>query len=364
MLLTWLAGDSTGWRVWYSRSADAGEHWLSPVAVSPPGESLEPQGEATPRLACDAHGRVAIMWATGGEVPGQPRPPSEIRLVRSLDRGTTWSAPLTMHEGATDIPRTHRFHDLASSDEGRLVAAWLVNPEVGDNAVHRAAGPGAAIHVVSSNDFGESWGEASPEWSQVCPCCRIAVATDLSGETFMAFRRHYPDGGCDVALARPGGPSVRAHQDGWTIADCPRSGPGFEVARDGTMRVAWFTGAPGRTGVWFRQGLPGTYDSTVAPMPLLTADSLPTLHVSVGDAGRSGTVIACDGDPTGEGTLSLIRVEASGRRIVERLVPAGIRDVRRPQVAASNRSRRAFVAWTERTNGSRHLRLLRWNVGR
>lgn len=363
VLLTWLAGDSASLRVWFAHSSDDGATWSAPFAVSPPGEPLEPQGEATPRIACDAQGRIAIMWATGAEGPRGARPASELRFIRSLDRGATWSETITLHEGQTGIPRTQRFHDLTSTDEGRLVAAWLVNPALGDTS-HRVAGEGASIHIAVSQDFGGSWSPAAAEWAQVCPCCRVAVGTDLMGYTFAAFRRHYEDGACDVALARPNGPPVHAYQDGWNVEACPRSGPGFEVARDGTLRVAWFTGVPGRSGVWFRQGVPERYDTTATPMRLLATEATEPLHVSVGDAGMSGTLVACDGDSLGAGALTLLRVEASGHRLAERLAVPGAREVVRPQVAATNREPRAFVAWTERDGAARHLRLLRWDVGR
>lgn len=363
VFLTWLAGDSAAFRVWFARSTDRGTTWSAPLAVSPPGEPLEPQGEATPRLACDARGRVAIMWATGSEAAGGERPASELRLVRSLDRGGSWSPPVTLHEGEAGVPRTHRFHDLFSSDEGRLVAAWLVNPALGDTA-HRAAGEGASIHVSVSNDFGETWGQGSQEWSHICPCCRVAVGMDLVGSMFAAFRRHYEDGGCDVALARPAGAPVRVFRDGWASEACPRSGPGFEVARDGTLRVAWYTAAPGRNGVWFRQAIPELFDTTATPVKLLSTAADVPLHVSVGDAGMAGSVIACDGDSLAAGPLTLIRVEPSGRRVIERLTGSRAGEAVRPQIAASNRMRQAFVAWTERDGNARQLRLLRWDIGR
>ncbi len=365
VLLAWLAGDSTGWRVWFANSADRGATWSSPIAVSPPGELLEPQGEATPRLVCDSRGRVAIMWATATELPGQARVASELRIVRSLDGGRNWGAPVTLHVGGEATPRTHRFHDLASSDDGRLVAAWLVSgPRREGHAQDGVDSADASIHMASSGDFGEHWGPDSPQWSWVCPCCRVGVGIDLTGGVIAAYRRHAPGHVRDVMLARPGGPPVRLFDDGWSTEECPRSGPGFKVARDGTLRVAWFTGGPGRNGVWFRQGLPERFDSTLTPIPVLVDERLATVHVSVGDAGMSGTLIAFDADSSGAGRLSLVRVEASGQRIVERLSPAGVSDVVRPQVAASNTKRTAYVAWTERVGDERRMKLLRWNVGR
>jgi hypothetical protein len=363
VLLGWLSGDSTAFRVWFARSTDRGVSWSAPVAVSPPGEPLAPQGEATPRIVCDAQGRIAILWATGSVDAGGAGLPGELRFVRSLDQGRTWSRPVTLEESRPIVPRTHRFLDIAATDEGRLVAAWLWNPTPGDTS-HRAAGAGASIHVAVSPDFGANWRQEPPQWSQVCPCSRGGVAMDLVGGTFAAFRRHYEDGSCDVAVARPGGSPVRAFRDGWTVAECPGSGPGFAVARDGTLRLAWFTGVPGRKGVWFRQAAPARYDSTAVPLQLMSTAAAAPLHVSLGDAGMAGTVAACDGDSLAAGPLTLFRIEASGRRVVERIAVAEARGVQRPQLAANNKLARAFVAWSERNGAEERLRMLRWDVGR
>ncbi len=364
VLLAWLAGDSTGWRVWFARSQDDGASWSSPIAVSPPSERVEPHAEVTPRLVCDAKGRVAILWASARELPGQPGAASELRLARSLDGGGTWGAPSTLHVDRTATPRTHRFHDLAASDNGRLVVAWLASAPRADGDAHPDASTDAIIHTVSSSDFGGLWDRESSQWAWACACSRVGVGIDLMGRTFASFRRHAPAHVRDVVLARAGGSPVSVFDDRWSPENCPHAGPGFEVARDGTLRVAWFTGGPGRNGVWFRQSVPEQFDSTLTPLPVLLDERLPTVQVSVGDAGMSGTLIACDADSSGAGQLLLVRVEASGRRIVERLSPDGVRGAVRPQVAASNTKRKAFVAWTERDGDELRLQLLRWNVGR
>src|SRR5262245_14453269 len=40
-LLAWVAGDASGWRLWFARSKDRGTTWSTPVLVSPPDEPLE-----------------------------------------------------------------------------------------------------------------------------------------------------------------------------------------------------------------------------------------------------------------------------------------------------------------------------------
>jgi len=378
LLLAWLADDGIGWRLWFARSDDAGASWSTPVVVSPPGEPLAPAGESSPRLAGDAQGRVAIVWTTAGPTPA-------LRFARSLDGGRTWSPPVSPGADRTAPTRAQGHHDMTSADSGHLLVAWLESPPAGDGAVVAPAATGGAVvvpaatggahdgaeaagehsvRIVRSMDFGGRWSADAPQAWQACPCCRMATGMSLVEMEFLALRRHQAGDIRDIGLTRPVGPPVRAFEDGWSAAECPAAGPALAVARDGTLRVAWYTGATGRAGVWFRQGIPETFDTTRTPLLVLGREAMPATHVSVGDAGRSGTLIACDADSSRSGGLLLARVEASGRRVVERLTVPGARGASRPQVAASNTNRRAYVVWTEREENRMRVRLKRWEVGR
>jgi len=360
LLVGWLARDTTGWRVWFSRSSDEGRTWAPPVAVSPPGEVLRPNGEGAPRVTCDAHGRVALLWVrsdAGG-------PPSDVRFARSLDGGRSWSEPRTLADDTSRTAGRQRLPSIVSDAEGRLVGAWLDAGDLPDEAISDEPGRGAMVRIAQSDDFGEHWRPITARWSNACPCCRLGVAIDQTGSAFVASRSLRPGQVRDIMLARPEGPPIRAFTDDWSSEACPSSGPGFTVSRDGTLRLAWHTGAAGRAGVWFREGLPETWDSTAAPVPLLRREGGDPVHVTLGDAGMRGTLVAFDADSIATGRLTLVRVESSGRRVVERLHPESAPLVWRPRLAASNRVPRAFVVWTERDGERSRLRLLRWDVGR
>jgi hypothetical protein len=243
---------------------------------------------------------------------------------------------------------------MTSADSGHLLVTWVESPSAGEGVVR----------IVRSMDFGGTWSANPQHGWYACPCCRLATGMSNVEMEFVALRRHTTGDVRDVALARPNGPPVRAFEENWTAAECPSAGPALAVSRDGTLRVAWYTGAVGRVGVWFRQGIPETWDSTRAPLLVLGREAMPPAHVSAGDAGRSGTLIACDTDSSKSGGLLLARVEASGQRVVERLTVPGARGASRPQVAASNTSRRAYVAWTEQEENRMRVRLKRWEVGR
>jgi hypothetical protein len=366
VLLGWLAGDSTGYRVWFARSADRGATWSAPVPVSPPGEPLSLQPESPPRMVCDGEGRVAIAWRTSVEMPGWRSPASDLRFARSLDRGVTWSTPSTpstLNDDTASGPGSHAFHDIALLGHGTIVAAWL-DSRPGGGGADSTEEWDASIHLTQSDDFGAHWKPNSEEWSRACPCSRVSLATDLLGFSYVAFRKHYPGNIHDVVIARPGGPPVRAHLDGWQVEGCPHSGPQIVMSTDGTLRLAWFTGTAGRAGVWFQQSEPASFDSSGAPLPVLVGDSLPTVHVSLGDAGMGGTLVACDADSSGERRLMLARIEASGKRVSERFVVPGTHGVSRPCIAARNTSADAYLVWTSHDSDRGRLHMARWRVGR
>ena len=46
---------------------------------------------------------------------------------------------------------------------------------------------------------------------------------------------------------------VRASHDDWRVDGCPHHGPALSIGPDGVYHLAWFTGAPGRAGLYYRR---------------------------------------------------------------------------------------------------------------
>jgi hypothetical protein len=60
VLMSWVAGDSTGYRIWFARSSDRGDTWSTPIAITPTGEHLRIHPESSPTLVCEAAGKVGV----------------------------------------------------------------------------------------------------------------------------------------------------------------------------------------------------------------------------------------------------------------------------------------------------------------
>ena len=365
VLLGWIAGDSTGWRVWFSRSHDQGATWSEPVPVSPADERLRLEPESPPRMVCDDEHRVGIAWSAWGRSARQPESSSDIRFAHSFDGGRNWSEPTTVNDDSTGGPGSQSYQDIALRPEGDLFATWLDSRPGSDRLQSTDEDSAdASVWFARSGDFGTHWGPNSAQWSRACPNSRVSLVVDPAGNLFVAFRKHYAGQIRDVVLARIGGPPVRMHDDGWAVTDCPPCGPAMRLSRDGTLRMAWYTGAPSVQGVWFRQSVPELMDSTSAPIAVLVSNRLPPIHVGIGEAGMSGTLIACDADSTGADQITLARIEPSGRRLVERFVVPGSQGAAYPRVAAEQTGGVAYVVWTKREGKHSTLGLARWNVGR
>ena len=365
LLMSWVAGDERGLRIWFARSADEGIHWSTPVAVTPEGEPLRLQPESSPRLVCDDRGRVAIGYSTSFEVKGQPWLASDFKFVRSLDGGATWGGPSFVNDDTARGPGRHSHFGVSQTVSGALVAAWL-DGRVGADSVGRdpTDAHDASIHLARSEDFGVSWGPNVSQWARVCPSCRASVAVDPTGAFYVTFRKHYPGQIRDVVVGRPDGPTVRLYEDRWTQDSGPDASPALEMSRDGTLRMAWFTGAAGRTGVYFRQSTPEVLDSTTTPLMVLRSEQLPTVHLSLVEAGMSGTLLACDADSTGERQVTLTRIVPSGRRVAERFILPDSKDASYARLAVAPGGRKAYVAWTRRDGARTSIRMAKWDVGR
>jgi len=364
-MMSWMAGGADGWRIWFSRSKDRGVTWSTPVAVSPPGEPLQLDLESSPIVVRDDEHHIGVGWNTAVYPPGMPGQTSDVRFARSMNGGRTWDPAATVNDDVASGPSRHSHQSFAVYPDGSLLAAWLDDRPGGERLdADETEGADASVYIARSLDFGAHWGANSAQWSRASRGCRVAVAVDLMMRPLLSFRKHFPGQIRDVMLARLDSPPIRVFTDRWQAPAEPSAGTSLVISRDGTLRSVWYTGAPGREGVWFRQDLPELLDSTAAPIELVHAARDPVIDADLGLAGMSGSLIACDSDTTGASALMLVRVASSGDRVAERIVVPGTEGAHSPYVGSINTRRYVFVAWTDRHGGTSKVRLLRWDLHR
>jgi Cu/Ag efflux protein CusF len=363
VVAVWTAAEHERTNIYAATSGDESKHFGAPVRVNDADGEAHVYGEDPPR--------VAIAPTTGSESTAPPTIvvtwPSDrakhlgLRSARSLDGGRTFLSSTSI--GDETIGGERGFQSVTVGPDRVARAAWLDGRR----------DPGTPPHTNPGGDYDPmhlmfATGNADGRWNaetrlatNVCGCCKTAMATGRDGSVYVAFRNIYPGSLRDISFtmshdgARTFSPPVRVSEDHWMLEGCPDDGPTMALDHDGVVHVVWPTLVQGaqpaialfhastRDGVTFtpRQRIE-TLDTPKPSHPQLTAD-------------------AC-------GALTLVWDETQGstrRAIMRQLMPLPSGDVRAGELHVISGSHSAVypvvvptssglvAAWTDidRTNG-------------
>ena len=208
VVVTWAAttGDRTD--VFAATSVDDGRTFLAPVRVNDIAGDARMSGEQAPRASfsrkAPASFRHDLIVGWISRLGGQ----SSIRVARSTDSGRTFAPARTVH--ASKLAGMRGWPSFALSDGDVVHTAWLDTREAASKpAVHAASPEGHGGHHGSTRqDLYHAFAAPGGTWAEttiatdVCFCCKTAVATGLDGTVYVAFRNVYPTNFCDTAVAR------------------------------------------------------------------------------------------------------------------------------------------------------------------
>jgi hypothetical protein len=343
LLLTWDEEHADGWHLRFARSTDGGRTWSAPVAVTRAANDVHPHPEASPRLIAGGDGTIGISWINSYEVAGRQWPASHVRFARSRDGGTTWDEPVTVNDDASGAPGGHNFHGAVAVNDSTYLIAWLDE--------RPAPGPNSRLYVSESHDRGATWGANRAVADSICPCCRVTLAAGPGGAV-AAWRGHLPGDVRDVLVApivagaAGAAPFETAEPrlvaaDGWVMSGCPHTGPALGVDRSGRTHVAWYTGAAGRTGIYYRELDGGPAAAAAAPLALVNSDSLSVSHLSLAVLPSGGAVVVYEhaiGDDPG-----LVAARVSNGVVNQYPIPSSSGSDH-PQVVGDADG--AVIAWT------------------
>jgi len=210
----------SGHAIWFSRSADNGNHFSPPVLVGE-GPQLALGRHRGPRVAFS--GKTIVVSAIDGD----------LMAWRSTDGGVTWSKPVMVN----DVPSSAHegLHAMASDSAGGLAAVWL-----------DLRAKGTRLYGAFSHDGGATWSKnvlvyESPEGT-ICQCCHPSIAAVAPGE-FAVMWRNSLGGMRDmyVLRVRDGAVESAAQKLGtgaWKLEACPMDGGGIAIAKDRIV-TAW-----------------------------------------------------------------------------------------------------------------------------
>jgi hypothetical protein len=287
----------------------------------------------------------------------------EIRVVRSRDRGRSWSAPVLPHTDGTETE--HGFVSLLPAGRDRVRLVWLdgrdtaAPPGHDDHASHDAHAAHGSMSLRSA--VLDRHGRLSAETrldADTCSCCQTDAVRQRD-RTLVAYRDHGAEElrnmhWLELVDGRWSTDRV-LHDDGWRIAGCPVNGPAL-AAGEGAVLAVWPT----------MQG-----ERMVVRMAIEGAQGFGPAVDLEGEAGTIGRVDAAPwgkdylvvwmgvGSAAGDSALRLARVDAAPRvleSIILATLPSG-RSSGVPRVAAADGV--ALAAWVEAVDGVPTIRAAR-----
>ncbi len=232
----WIVGLNAQGRLFVQHaSPQAGTNWSPPQLLDTGTDAISADGENRPKLAFGPNHWAVISYT---QPLGKPYT-GFIRMLRSDDGGTTFSAPFTVHQDRQEI--THRFESIAFDGAGVLHTLWI---DKRDLQAGEGKYVGAAIYRNTSADGGATFTPDAKVADHSCECCRIGIAMDSQGKPHALWRHVFGEQTRDHAftdLAAEGPPRItRATEDDWQINACPHHGPGLAAAQGGGFHAVWF----------------------------------------------------------------------------------------------------------------------------
>ncbi len=372
LALTWVTRDSSGGAdVWVAVSSDSGAQFSTPVRVNPSPGRVSSYSESRPVAAFSPAGELVVVWAAkrdSGEYA------DDLMSRGSTDGGRTFGQSAYLNSDHIDPRSTyHGFASLVFLPDGRALAAWIDGRDSPGLDEPMAGGIYASIR---SRD-GTGWAPDTQVASEVCACCRIALASE-PGPTVdagpprvaLAYRGMRGDlRDPRLALLRTDSLSVALDTllsaDQWFMRGCPSVGPGITFERSSGGHYLWFTGesvadsaAPPKltpTGVhvvaWRTDG------SVAGPRRALgdsLRDATRPMLTSFGNNALIGVVAHTLADSTR--TVLAVRTLDSGGELGPWLfLGAGVRS----GALALAHPRMAYAAWVEKDAETLRVRLAR-----
>jgi hypothetical protein len=266
----------------------------------------------------------------------------DIQVVRSTDRGASWSAPLTPHDDGTATE--HGFVAGAAAGDDRVRLVWLDGRHTAAGGHHeqQAEGPMSLRSAVLGR---AGLSEESEIDAMVCSCCGTDLAR-LADDSHLAVYRDRDEAEIrDVAIARVDAKGWQleglVHEDGWRTPACPVNGPAL-ATHASTALIAWTTQIDGeRMAVRIR--------NYARPEPMQTLEEGPGVlgRVDLARIGQYWLVSWLGGAKAGQSVLRVALLDASmherARRDIASIAPG--RNTGFPRLAGQGQQ--AVLVWTE-----------------
>ena len=243
IVAVWTAEKGGATDVYAATSDDNGVTFRTSVRVNDVAGEAHVYGEDPPRVALAAAApapEILVTW------PSQRQKHLGLRSARSLDGGRTFSASVSTGDVAIEGERGFQAVTFGSDHVARAV--WLDQRRDPGTPPHaNAGGDWDPMHLMYASGAADGrWDRETRLASNVCGCCKTAIATGPDGSVYVAWRNIYPGNLRDISFAvsrdgRTFSTPVRVSEDHWALDGCPDDGPTMAVDATGTIHLVWPT---------------------------------------------------------------------------------------------------------------------------
>lgn len=189
----------------------------------------------TPALAVLDNGDWVAFWLQRND-PTMPEG-YDIRMVRSTDRGDTWSSPISPHRDGTKTQ--HGFVSMVADGDDRILMAWLdgrraaaATTDHAESISHDHESAPMTLRSAVIDGANQIVDEAEID-TRTCSCCQTDMAR-WGRRTLVVYRDRTDDEIRDISIAMRSrtewGSPKTLHADGWKIDGCPVNGPAIAVS--------------------------------------------------------------------------------------------------------------------------------------
>ena len=268
--------------------ADSSAHNAS--TLKDPLSNLRIKGEVPPRLV---YANDSTLYATYfvTKLVLNNKPQNALRFVSSNDGGKTWGAPSTVTPD--NVFGSYDDQALMVTANGGVFVSWI------------AEGANDTSHVffARSANAGKTWSKPrAVDIDASCSCCKTSFAAGTDGSLYLAWRKRFTGEVRDVVVSRSiddgatWSKPTRVYADEWQLNYCTDAGPSLQVAKNGTVHIAWFTGKLGRAGTQYAQSIDSAKTFSKPTELRLAANSRPS-HVQLAlssDADQKTVIVVWD----------------------------------------------------------------------
>ena len=247
VVAVWTAIEHERTNVYAATSADGAVRFGPPVRVNDADGEAHVYGEDPPRVAIGSAANattppeIVVTW------PSDRAKHLGLRSSRSLDGGRTFLPSVSIGDEA--VVGERGFQSVTVGADHIVRAAWLDQRRDPGTPPHKnVEGDWDPMHLMFASTSNDGrWAPETRLATDVCGCCKTAIATGRDGTIYVAFRNIYPGSLRDISftVSRDGGRTfsspVRVSEDHWKLDGCPDDGPTIALDDESVVHLVWPT---------------------------------------------------------------------------------------------------------------------------